>query len=86
MIDASQEQGFAPEFTQTNLDYWQDLLTIQQRRILQGLITAWLLVSLIFWIWWFQPAHQLTLLGTFLTSSVLGIELLLPGYFFYFIL
>ncbi|MEB3250989.1 MAG: glycosyltransferase family 2 protein [Cyanobacteriota bacterium] len=66
-------------------NYWQPLLTPGQQWRLQSLIALWLLASIGFWVWWFQPNHQVSWLGGGLTSLVLGVELFLPAYFFGFV-
>ena len=66
-------------------NYWQPLLTPGQQWRLQALITLWLVASIGFWVWWFQPNHQVSWLGGGLTSLVLGVELFLPAYFFWFV-
>ncbi|MEB3161223.1 MAG: glycosyltransferase [Synechocystis sp.] len=85
-MNVFQCQSAVPREFQPNSTYWQRLLTRPQQRVLQALVAVWFLVSISFWVWWFQPTHHLTPIGTVLTSGVLGVEMLLPGYFFYFVL
>ncbi len=75
----------SPDKTKSPL-LWEKLITPRQELVLRLLITVWFILFGSFCIWWFQSYHIISRSGILLTSLVLSFELLLPGYFFYFIL
>ncbi len=50
-----------------------------------SLVSLWLLALAWFMWWWFLPSHIVSIWGIVVTSVVLFWELVLPGYFFYFV-
>jgi len=66
--------------------FLRDVLTPSQKRVLLLLVAFWFFYTASFFTWWFQSHHVVTWPGMLLNSLLLGYQLILPGYFFFFII
>jgi cellulose synthase (UDP-forming) len=60
-------------------------MTIEQRQAYRVITAGWFVLQFLFWTWWLGPMYVLTLSGLLLTIAVVGITLLRPAYFLYFL-
>ena len=66
--------------------YWANPFTRRQTLLLRLSVVPWVAGVLLFSAWWFRPEHYVSLLGSVVGTAVLFFELLLPGYFYAFIM
>jgi cellulose synthase (UDP-forming) len=65
--------------------YLVDLLTRRQKWQLDGLILLWVGIVTWFFLWWWEPKHITTYWLVGFNFFVLSWNLILPGYFFFFL-
>jgi cellulose synthase (UDP-forming) len=81
MIDSIKD---APEGRKLG-NYLVKVLNKQESAQLFFLTGLWLIATIAFAIWWFQPAHFTGPIRFAFNSSILAWSLIIPGYYFYFI-
>ena len=70
----------------SELPFLIEVLSTKQKRLLKIFIGLWLIAVWWFWVWWLQPQHILGYGRYFINTILLSWTLLLPGYFFFFVL
>jgi cellulose synthase (UDP-forming) len=65
-------------------NYLIAVLDKKQKLVLRVLLTTWMLANLIFWSWWFQKDHIVSLPLLILNTIALFYSFLFPAYFFFF--
>ena len=63
-------------------DTFQPLLSRSVRLLIAGLTGAWLVSLVLFWTWWLQPSHRISVIGLVVNSSLLAYLSVQPAYFF----
>jgi cellulose synthase (UDP-forming) len=66
-------------------DHLVNVLTTRQSAQLRLLIGLWLIATIAFFLWWLQPAHWPGLFRFAVNSFILAWNLIIPGYYFYFL-
>jgi cellulose synthase (UDP-forming) len=66
-------------------EYWIPLLSRKQQQLLFASIVPWVLCLTLFILWWANRAHHLSVFGTIFTTLMCFYEVLLCGYFYYFL-
>ncbi|WP_322773823.1 glycosyltransferase family 2 protein [Synechococcus sp. CBW1107] len=69
----------------STIKYWVSPLSKKQSRWLRLSAIPWAACMIMFAIWWFNPVHQISLLGSLLGSALFLYEALTPGYFYNFL-
>lgn len=64
---------------------FKDILSKKERFLFNSLISVWIFLLIIFWIWWFEPSHIGFLWGFILTSFVVAWPIIIFGYSFFFL-
>ena len=77
-MDASPEAQRGP--------YWVRLLSPSQRRWVIVSLLPWLSLLIVFCVWWAMPSHHISILGSAIATALILFEVLMPGYFYYFLL
>src|SRR4051794_22427811 len=49
------------------------------------MLIPWTMSVAVFWVWWLDPAHVVTIPGMMLNSVLLAWTTLLPAWFFFFV-
>jgi cellulose synthase (UDP-forming) len=62
------------------------LLTRRRRRLIQLSLVPWGVCLVLFLAWWLDPVHHIHPLGTVVGSAISFFEVLMPGYFYFFLL
>ena len=65
--------------------YQFDLLNPRRKLQIQILIGLWAIAALYFLIWWFRPPHFTDLAHFAFNSFIVLWNIVLPGYYFYFL-
>ena len=66
--------------------YWVRLLSPCQRRRMILSLLPWLFLLIVFCVWWTLPIHHISILGSGIATALILFEVLMPGYFYYFLL
>lgn len=62
-----------------------DVMNPRQKVTFRHLCLIWLFSVSIFWGWWIQPQHMVSISGMIINSVILAWSTLMPGYYFYFV-
>ncbi|MFM9087922.1 MAG: glycosyltransferase family 2 protein [Cyanobium sp.] len=62
------------------------LLPRKQRWLMQLSLVPWAVCVIVFLAWWANPLHHIHILGTIIGSALSFFEVLMPGYFYFFLL
>jgi cellulose synthase (UDP-forming) len=60
-------------------------LSRERRRQLRLSLLPWLVCLTLFVVWWSNPVHHIQVLGTLIGTAICFFEVLMPGYFYYFL-
>jgi cellulose synthase (UDP-forming) len=67
------------------VEYLTKVLNKRQSSHLYFLTSVWLVTTVAFAVWWFQPAHYTEPFRFAFNSFILAWSLIIPGYYFYFL-
>lgn len=62
-----------------------DIMSRQDRVVFYSFVLLWSVALMQLWLWWLQPEHRVTWIGTILASLLLAWQTFLPAYYFYFV-